>query len=377
MENLSFINCTGSYGGSYDFIAEAGQTYYFEASLFPGQFGTLQVNLEQIPPPANDDFANATLISSLPFDEDTNTTSATVEANEPSTCGYAGSMDTVWYSFTPAATGSVTVQTPQFSFSPAITVFTGSSLENLTQVACESSTYIKSFIAESNTTYYIQVGRQYPWQTGGPIHIQLDVTPPPVAGMYYYPSNPSSYSIVQFLDQSNDPGNTAFQSFSWDFGDGTTSTEIHATHQYAADGDYTVEHSVTTVDGRTDSISQVVQVRTHDVAITRLAAPISASVGQTRQITVSVNNKRYDETVLVELYKSTPNGYQFVGSYTQFVPVRPSNRSTNFTFNYTFTSSDASIGKVTFRAIAIVVNTYDAFPIDNELISSPPTKINR
>lgn len=374
-EGLGIVNCTGSYGGSYDFVAEGGRTYYFQASLFPGQSGTLQINLEQIPPPINDNFASATAISSLPFDEDANTASATVEAGEPSTCGYAGSMNTIWYSFTPTVTGSVTVNTSPFSFSPSIAVFTGNSLGNLVEVACENSTYVKTFLAQSNTTYFIQVGRQYPWQIGGPIHFHLEVTPPPVAGIYYSPSNPSVYSPIQFYDQSSDPGNSSFQSFSWDFGDGTTSTQQYPTHQYSADGDYTVQHSVTTVDGRTGSTSQVIQVRTHDVAVTRISAPISASVGQTRSITISVNNKRYNETVRVELYRSTPNGFELVGSYTQFVPVRPSNRSTSFTFNYTFTGSDASVGKVTFKAIAIITTASDAFPVDNELISSPPTKV--
>jgi hypothetical protein len=38
---------------------------------------------------------------------------------------------------------------------------------------------------------------------------------------------------------------------------------------------------VTTTDGRSASTSQVVQVRTHDVAIAQIAVPKTARVGQT------------------------------------------------------------------------------------------------
>jgi len=58
------------------------------------------------------------------------------------------------------------------------------------------------------------------------------------------------------------------------------------------------------------------------------------------------------------------------------VPVRPSNRTTDFNFSYTFTSEDAAIGKVTFRAVASIIEARDALSADNEAISSP-TKVGR
>ena len=82
----------------------------------------------------------------------------------------------------------------------------------------------------------------------------------------------------------------------------------------------------------------------------------------------------------MELYKSNPNvagGFELVGSYTQFVPVRSGNRTSAFTFNYTFTAADLAVGKVTFKAVATLVNGRDAIPSDNELSSSPPTLVRR
>ena len=167
----------------------------------------------------------------------------------------------------------------------------------------------------------------------------------------------------------------SFLSEAWSFGDGTTSTGWNVNHQYAADGDYTVGLTVTTVDGRTASTSQVVSVRTHDAAITKFTVPQSASVGQTRSITVGVSVSRYPETVQVELSKSVLDGFVTVGTLTQSVPVLPANRTTPFAFSYTFTADDAAVGTVTFRAVATVMNAQDVNRANNTA-TAMPTKVN-
>ncbi len=109
----------------------------------------------------------------------------------------------------------------------------------------------------------------------------------------------------------------------------------------------------------------------HDVTITRFSVPQSARSGQTRPITVELTNKRYTETVEVQLWKSTPGGYVLVDSRVQNVPVRPGNRTTVFNFSYTFTNEDVALGKVTFRAVANLIDVRDALPLDNEAIALP------
>ncbi|HEV2669799.1 MAG TPA: hypothetical protein VGU74_01805, partial [Gemmatimonadales bacterium] len=137
----------------------------------------------------------------------------------------------------------------------------------------------------------------------------------------------------------------------------------------------TIQLTVTTPDGRSASTSEPILVQTRDVAITRFSAPNAASAGQTRQLSVGLNSRRYAETVQVQLLKSGPGGDQLVGFLTQSVPVRQSNRTTDFNFSYTFTAADAQLGKVTFRAVA-VLGARDALPADNEAVA-PPTKVNR
>jgi PKD repeat protein len=231
-----------------------------------------------------------------------------------------------------------------------------------------------TFRAEAGTTYYFQVGDIY--GGGGWFELFLEVAPPPVANIEFYPYDPSVFDTVTFYSNSWDPAEVGIASCAWDLGDGTTSPDCWTSHQYAADGGYTVQLTVTTYDGRTASTTRDVQVRTHDVAITKFVVPTSARVGQTRSIVVGVNSKRYLEEVEVQLYKSTPGGYEWVGTLRQTVPVRPANRTTDFSFSYTFTADDASVGKVTFRAVANLINARDALPADNESISMP-TKVTR
>ena len=54
-------------------------------------------------PPPNDDFADATVISELPFDDGPiDVGDATVETNEASSsCNFGGVFSTIWYAYTP------------------------------------------------------------------------------------------------------------------------------------------------------------------------------------------------------------------------------------------------------------------------------------
>jgi len=327
--------------------------------------------------PSNDDFANAAGISALPFSANVNLPLATIEAGEPaSTCSnpFGGVGKTVWYSFTPAQTGSISASTFNAGFSSVVAAYTGTSVASLTEVGCGVFGNRVTFRALANTTYYFQVGGLF--GQSGTLEFRLEVTPLPVASFFFFPFDASVFDVVQFVDQSFDPGGVGFAPQAWTFGDGTSGSGFNPTHRYAADGDYTVQLTVTTVDGRTAMATQTVHVRTHDVAVTKFATPNAASSGQTRRIVVGINSRRYAETVEVQLFRSVPGGFQQFGSLTQSVPLNPRNGTTEFAFSYTFTDGDAQIGKVTFRAVAVVAGVRDALPADNEAIA-PPTKVNR
>jgi Tol biopolymer transport system component len=339
-----------------------------------GRIGTYQLNIQAILPPSNDAFLNATAIGALPFSDLVDLSLATTEPGEPTpSCGIPlGPVGrTAWYTFTAAESRSIFARSTIATFPTVFAVYTGSTLANLTEVGCRTGSV--AFMAEAGTTYHLLVGGLF--DQGGLLDFRLGDTPSPVAGFGFNPFDPSAFDVIQFFDFSFDSAGMGFQSQQWQFGDGATGTGCCPTHQFAADGDYAVRLTVTTLDGRTASTTQTAGVRTHDVAITKLAAPSSASAGQSRAIVVGIKNKRYAETVEVQLFKGVPGGFQFVGAVTQLVPLSSGNSTTGFNFSYTFTPADASIGKVTFKVVANLLGARDALPADNESIA-PPTKVS-
>jgi hypothetical protein len=384
--DLSYVGCA-LYGGSVTFTAWAGNTYYFQAGKYaydpypaPGE-EYLQVNVEIVlpdPPPLNDDFSDAEGVLSLPFNGWAQIESATLEDGEPiPSCvdDYYYPRKTVWYAYTPTENENLVASLDwSWSGSHFLGVYTGSEPADLAEIGCRSYWENLPFQAQAGTTYYFQVGGIFDWS--GNLSFWLSVLPPLSADFSYYPMQPSQYDTIQFYDMSYDPNWMGFQSYAWDFGDGTTGSGSSPTHKYGVDGEFTVSLTVTTNDGRCASISKVITLSTHDVAIVRMNAPKSASSGQTRQITVEVRNYITPENVRVNLYKSVPGGFEMIGYSDQTVPVRSGNRTTTFSFNYTFTSGDAQMGKVTFKAVAELLEARDAFPADNEAIS-PPTKVTK
>jgi hypothetical protein len=375
---LNLVACNDNFQGQQSvvrFLATSGTTYYFMVTICCGTGGNGGGDLHfalthlLLQPPANDDFEDATPIPSVPFSDSVNLEVATTQASESSpSC--VNIQSTAWYSFTPAASEFVMANVDQFGV--GLAVYTGTSLTNLTEVGC--SIFFNQpvpFRAQANTTYYVQVGT---WLSDvvGPVTFNLDVAPNPVALFEIFPKDPSSFDTIEFRDSSFDPLGQPIISEAWDFGGGATGTGCCPTHQYPADGDYPVGLTVTTPDGRTASTTQIVQVRTHDVAIVRIGVPKSGHVGQTITITAHVRNTRYPGRVEVALFKTVLGGFEQVGSLTQSVPVR--NRTSPFPFTYTISEADRAIGKVSFKAVATILDHRDALAADNELIS-PPMKV--
>jgi hypothetical protein len=193
--------------------------------------------------------------------------------------------------------------------------------------------------------------------------------------IWHNPGEPSIYDGVYFGVFEWEEGMICH----WNFGDGSTSDVCYVDgfKKFKADGDYTVSVDVVFADGRTASAIEIVPVRTHDVAITKFIVPQSARAGQTRQITVYVRNTRYPEQIQVELCKNDCV-YPPIGTLIQDVPPRSANRTTAFSFSYTFTAEDARIGKITFRAQAFIIgdNGPDDWPVDND-VTAFPTRVSR
>lgn len=113
---------------------------------------------------AEDLFANAHPINSVPFTDVDDTTGSGVEVGEVSpTCGF-NITSTVWYAFTPPAAGRYLINTAGSTFDTLLAVYRGASLGDLQEVACNddaSRVDLTSAVTVdvSNTdTLYIQLG---------------------------------------------------------------------------------------------------------------------------------------------------------------------------------------------------------------------------
>ena len=246
---------------------QPGSTYFIQAGNFspvPVQWWeTFTFGLTIVPPPANDNFANAKVISSLPFDESVDVTGATTESGEPNPSPLCGGdiSKSVWYSFTATTSGMYNAGISGGS-QGGVNVYTGSWLDNLTRVACGSSaTGVGAFHADAGTTYYLQSGT---WMggSGALLGARLELTPPPAVDFIWGPSFPTRFDNITFQGRYLDP--IGIDSWAWDFGDGGTGTGQFAQHQFAQDGDYSVTVTATTPDGRSNSSTTVVRVRTPD-----------------------------------------------------------------------------------------------------------------
>ncbi len=356
LDSLTLLACLE--WGETSIALSAGESIYLQAQPWSGNPVLLDVRIA----PTNDDFADARAIDAVPFSTTYDGSGVTVESGEPQPCGWQDG--TAWFAYTPSESGTYIASVS--SWWPAVvTVYTGASLDSLSEVACGGSWQPLGFAATAGTTYYIQVTGRGDW-----IQFDLALAPPPNVDFSYWPWDPSTFDAVQFSPGVWDPASMAVDSWAWDFGDGTTSTDVSPVHRFAANGDYPVTLHVTMVDGRVGERSYVVQVRTRDLAITKFTVPKAARAGQTRSIVVGIVNRIEPEVVRVSLYRSTPAGEMFVASTDVTVPVRPANRTTDVSFTYAFTSDDAAVGKVTFRAVVEPLAGRDAFPADNQAIKT-------
>jgi parallel beta-helix repeat protein len=80
----------------------------------------------------------------------------------------------------------------------------------------------------------------------------------PIANFTFDPPVPTTVDVIQFTGLSTDDGNiTRWQ---WDFGDGNTSFSLNPTNQYATDGTYFVNLTVTDEYNISDSTQQAITV---------------------------------------------------------------------------------------------------------------------
>jgi hypothetical protein len=365
-------------GGQLTYRAKANEKYYLQiASRFswePG--GPVTLSIAEVPPPSNDAFSEATELSALPFSESGDMTAATIEPGEPQASPYYPPPASVWYRFTPSASGSVTAG----GSGVLIAAYSGIELDELTLIDAREMGYGTPLTihVDAGEPVYFQLVPGFGGVGGlyGPFELSVYETPPPDVNFGVSIYDPSIFDPVTFFSFVGDPVGIGVDRYDWSFGDGSTSTEPNPSHRYTRDGSYEVTLTGTTIDGRSASRTYPLEVRTHDISILWFTTPGKARVGRTYTIMVGVGNTRYAEPdVQVVLSKSTPSGFQQIGASSKPVPRMAPKKTTVYSFTYTFTEDDLVAGKVTFQAQTFMAFR-DALQGDN-VATSGATQVTR
>ena len=130
--------------------------------------------------PGNDLFANASVVGAVPFTDTLSTVGATTEPLENiNPCASIGA--TVWYRFTPSASGVYQADTfgSAGGMDTVLAVYTGAALSSLIKLGCnDDAVGLHSkveFTASAGTAYHIQAG-----ELGGATgNLQVNVSAPP------------------------------------------------------------------------------------------------------------------------------------------------------------------------------------------------------
>jgi hypothetical protein len=362
-------HCESNYSDPDLMPVTAGTTYHV---MVIHDWGNTRLTVDEVRPPANDDFADATPISTVPATAETRLGAATAEPGEPDpSCTTRTGSPSAWFAFTAPRTESISLKEAGGDYDAILAVYTGDSLGGLTEVRCVPYG-LRVLTVTAGRTYHVQVVNPSPEAI--PTVVALAVAPSLKPYLNYSPAGPSTLDTIAFAEQTYDEAGAEITRAEWDFGDGATATGRNVQHRFAADGDYSVRLSVTAADGRTGTVTRTVAVRTHDVRIAAFTVPTRGRTDQTKSITVAVGNQRLPENATVTLYKGGPGGFVEIARATQYVPARP-DRTVAFPFNYTFTPEDAAVGRVVFRAVVTLAEgVRDARTVDNEA-TAPATTV--
>lgn len=157
-----------------------GVTYLCAVATATGALVLGPVAAAQAAPPANDGFAGATAIGSVPYSTTEDTTQATLDSADAAAlvaCSAPAGLtfgNSVWFAYTPEADQELALQTSGSDYSVAYAVLTGAP-GSFSEVTCGLSS--TTFTATAGTTYYIDlidVG-----SGGGALNFSLATLVPP------------------------------------------------------------------------------------------------------------------------------------------------------------------------------------------------------
>ncbi|MEW6069366.1 MAG: right-handed parallel beta-helix repeat-containing protein [Candidatus Thermoplasmatota archaeon] len=166
----------------------------------------------------------------------------------------------------------------------------------------------------------------------------------PQANFTWSPVSPTDLDLIQFTDTSTDVDGYIIAWY-WEFGDGNISTLQNPTHQYADDGTYWVNLTVTDDDGATDTISKSIAVANVAPTANFTYSPVSPTTADTIQF--SDTSTDFDGTI-VSWY------WEFGDGSTSTLPNPQHQYADNGTYwvNLTVTDDDGATDTIS-KSIAV------------------------
>ena len=176
--NLSSLNAITNNGGSIAFQVTAGTTYQIALDGYQDDYpssGTIEFSLNFIAAPANDDFANRTVLTGSGISTNGNNSGASYESGDPYPVYYGKS---VWYSWTAPTSEFYTLSVSSSFNYPVIAVFTGTQLSTLLLVNYDFYYYYYAGLSISATegqTYQIAIDDEN--ESGGTYTLTIAPSP--------------------------------------------------------------------------------------------------------------------------------------------------------------------------------------------------------
>jgi uncharacterized repeat protein (TIGR03803 family) len=142
-------------------LATGGGTYYVAVDGYTNATGTVILNwLPEPPPPLNDDFANAQVISGFTNSTTGSNFGATLEPGEPNHAAQPGGRS-VWFRWTAPVTGQASFNTAGSAIDTLLAAYSGASVSALTEIAANDDAggfpSAVSFPATNGTSYALAV----------------------------------------------------------------------------------------------------------------------------------------------------------------------------------------------------------------------------
>lgn len=159
----------------------AGTTYFFQASAYNSDGGTLAFHLDYAPnAPLNDPCGGATIVTGSPYQDVVYTVAATTAPGEPpSPCGNQSAAKSVWYRFTAMASGILFLQTYGSDYDTILSIWSGGCgalvPEGCNDDAPGSPQSSLTFPAGKGITYHIRIAAYN--GDGGVSHFSLQFLP--------------------------------------------------------------------------------------------------------------------------------------------------------------------------------------------------------